>query len=53
MDTQAYNIKIIGYYKTFGFQFIENHKIGDEPELLIQNRNLEITLLKISVTEKC
>lgn len=52
MDTWADNGKIIEYYKTFGFEFIGNYKTGDEPELPIQNRNLEVALLEMSVNKK-
>ena len=45
MDTWAENEKIINYYKSFGFTFIENYKTPDVAELPIQNRNLNVALL--------
>jgi ribosomal protein S18 acetylase RimI-like enzyme len=50
MDTWADNQKIIDYYKTFGFEFIENYKTPDTPELPIQNRNLEVALLEMKLS---
>lgn len=50
MDTWADNTKIIDYYKSFGFKWIGNHKIGDEPGLPIQNRNLEVALLEMDLS---
>lgn len=47
MDTWADNEKIIDYYKSFGFEFIENYKTTDAPELPIQNRNLNVALLEM------
>ena len=49
MDTWADNEKIIEYYKTFGFKFLENYKTSNEPELPIQNRNLEVALLELKL----
>src|SRR6478735_9601033 len=37
MDTWADNKKIIDYYKSFGFEFIENYKTPNAVELPIQN----------------
>ncbi|MGM5629847.1 hypothetical protein O2K51_03010 [Apibacter raozihei] len=51
MDTWADNQRLIEYYKSYGFQFVENHKTPNEPELPIQNRNLEIILLEIDLTK--
>ncbi|HYG03611.1 MAG TPA: hypothetical protein VD927_14280 [Chryseosolibacter sp.] len=50
MDTWAENEKIINYYKTFGFSFIENYKTPDVAELPLQNRNLNVALLELKVT---
>ncbi|MFA6058254.1 MAG: GNAT family N-acetyltransferase [Taibaiella sp.] len=50
MDTWADNLKIIEYYKSFGFAFIENYKTPDAPELPIQNRNLNVALLELKLT---
>jgi len=47
MDTWADNEKIIDYYKSFGFKFIEYYKTTDAPELPIQNRNLNVALLEM------
>ena len=49
MDTWADNQKIINYYRSFGFQFIENFKTPNAAELPIQNRNLNVALLEINV----
>jgi ribosomal protein S18 acetylase RimI-like enzyme len=49
MDTWADNLKIIEYYKSFGFVFIENYKTPDAPELPIQNRNLNVALLELKL----
>ena len=49
MDTWADNEKIIEYYKSFGFGFIENYKTSDAPELPIQNRNLDVALLEMDL----
>src|SRR5690349_3253365 len=49
MDTWADNQKIINYYRSFGFQFIESYKTPNAPELPIQNRNLNVALLEINV----
>jgi len=46
MDTWADNPTIINYYKTFGFQFIENYTTPDSPELPVHNRKLPMTLLE-------
>ena len=47
MDTWADNTKLIDYYKSFGFIFIENYKTTDSPALPIQNRNLNVALLEM------
>jgi hypothetical protein len=49
MDTWADNKKLIDYYKSFGFEFIENYKTPDSPELLFQNRNLCVALLEMKL----
>lgn len=49
MDTWADNEKIIDYYKTFGFEFIEYYKTADIPELPAQNRNLNVALLEMAL----
>ena len=50
MDTWADNAKIIDYYKSFGFRFIENYRTSNTPELPIQNRNLHVALLEKGIT---
>jgi ribosomal protein S18 acetylase RimI-like enzyme len=50
MDTWAENQKIIEYYKSYGFQFVENYKTGNTEELPIQNRNLNVALLEIRLS---
>lgn len=47
MDTWANNPTIINYYKTFGFEIIENYTTPDSPELPVHNRNLPLTLLEL------
>lgn len=51
MDTWADNLKIIEYYKSFGFEFIENYKTTNATELPIQNRNLDVALLQINLKD--
>lgn len=51
MDTWADNVKMIDYYKSFGFEFIENYKTADTLELPTQNRNLNVALLQIMLKE--
>lgn len=52
MDTWADNKKIITYYQSFGFEFVENYKTTDAPELPTQNRNLNVALLEMKVNGK-
>ena len=49
MDTWADNLKIIEYYKTFGFTIVENFRTSDSLELPLQNRNLDVTLLELNL----
>lgn len=49
MDTWADNYKIIEYYKSFGFEFIENYTTPDVSALPIQNRNLNVALLELKL----
>jgi ribosomal protein S18 acetylase RimI-like enzyme len=49
MDTWADNLKIIDYYKSFGFEFIENYRTPNASELPIQNRNLTVALLEMKI----
>ncbi len=49
MDTWASNEKIIGYYKSYGFVFIENYTTPDTTALPEQHRNLHVALLELSL----
>ena len=49
IDTWAANEKLINYYKSYGFRFIEHFRSGDTPELPIQHRNLDLVLLELTV----
>nr|WP_305121776.1 GNAT family N-acetyltransferase [Pedobacter mongoliensis] len=49
MDTWAENKRIIDYYKSFGFKFIEYYKTTNDFELPIQNRNLSVALLELAI----
>jgi ribosomal protein S18 acetylase RimI-like enzyme len=46
MDTWASNPTIINYYKTFGFEVIENFTTPNTIALPAHNRNLALTLLE-------
>jgi ribosomal protein S18 acetylase RimI-like enzyme len=50
MDTWADNKKIIDYYMSFGFKFIENYTTTNTAELPIQNRNLNVALLELELS---
>jgi ribosomal protein S18 acetylase RimI-like enzyme len=50
MDTWAENSRIIRYYQSFGFELAGIRTTGDTPELPIQNRNLNVALLEMSVS---
>lgn len=52
MDTWADNEKIIDYYKSFGFKFIENFRTPDAPELPVQNKHLNVALLEFKLNDK-
>lgn len=49
MDTWAANPTIINYYRSFGFDVIENYTTPDSAELPIHNRNLSLTLLEYKI----
>lgn len=49
MDTWASNEKIINYYESYGFVFIENYTTADTESLPIQHRNLNVALLEFQV----
>lgn len=50
MDTWAGNKKLIDYYKSYGFNFIENYTTANTPDLPEQHRNLHVALLEIEPT---
>lgn len=50
MDTWAENEKIIAYYKSYGFTFIENYRTAETEDLPIQHRNLHVALLEKKIT---
>lgn len=52
MDTWASNQKLINYYESFGFKFIETYTTPDTTALPIQNRNLTVALLEIELINK-
>ncbi|MBX9734995.1 MAG: GNAT family N-acetyltransferase [Chitinophagaceae bacterium] len=49
MDTWAANKKLIDYYKSYGFQFVEDYTTADTEDLPIQHRNLNVALLQLHV----
>jgi ribosomal protein S18 acetylase RimI-like enzyme len=49
MDTWAENEKIIGYYKSYGFEFVENYTTANTDELPAQHRNLNVALLEFKI----
>jgi mannose-6-phosphate isomerase-like protein (cupin superfamily) len=49
MDTWAENEKIISYYKSYGFSFIENYTTPGTDDLPIQHRNLNVALLEFDL----
>ncbi|MBS1640697.1 MAG: GNAT family N-acetyltransferase [Bacteroidetes bacterium] len=49
MDTWANNEKIITYYKSYGFSFIENYTTPNIDKLPIQHRNLKVALLEFNL----
>jgi ribosomal protein S18 acetylase RimI-like enzyme len=46
MDTWADNQNIINYYKSFGFETIEDFTTPDIEELPVHNRNITLTLME-------
>lgn len=50
MDTWATNTKLINYYQSYGFRFIENYKTADTTDLPIQHRNLNVALLEFDIS---
>ena len=51
MDTWAENKRIIEYYTSYGFEFLENYTTSNTPELPVQNRNLRVALLELKLQE--
>ena len=49
MDTWADNAKIIEYYTTYGFRFVENYTTPGTQDLPLQHRNLKVALLEFDV----
>jgi ribosomal protein S18 acetylase RimI-like enzyme len=49
MDTWADNYNIIEYYKSYGFQFLENYTTPNTLELPDQHRNLKVALLEMKL----
>lgn len=49
MDTWAGNEKLINYYKSYGFRFIENYTTANTEELPEQHRNLKVALLELAI----
>jgi ribosomal protein S18 acetylase RimI-like enzyme len=49
MDTWAGNTKLINYYKSYGFRFVENYTTPDTSNLPVQHRNLHVALLEFTV----
>jgi len=46
MDTWAVNLNIVEYYKSFGFEVVENYTTPDTDELPVHNRKLALTLME-------
>jgi len=51
MDTWANNDKLIAYYRSYGFRFIENYTTSGTENLPIQHRNLNVALLELNVKQ--
>jgi len=49
MDTWADNPKIISYYQSYGFEFVENYTTPKIESLPIQHRNLKVALLELNL----
>ena len=49
MDTWAINEKLLAYYASFGFEVVERYLTPDIPELLLQNRGLDLALLQLTL----
>jgi ribosomal protein S18 acetylase RimI-like enzyme len=49
IDTWAENPNIIEFYKSYGFQFLENYTTPNTPKLPAQHRNLKVALLEMKL----
>ena len=49
MDTWGDNPKIISYYESFGFRFVENYTSPNTADLPIPHRNLFFALLELDI----
>ncbi len=49
MDTWANNFKLIDYYRSHGFRFVENYTTGNSANLPLQHRNLKVALLEFEL----
>ena len=49
MDTWAENPIMINYYKSFGFNYVDECTTPDSEELAFQNRNLKVALLEYPI----
>jgi GNAT superfamily N-acetyltransferase len=49
MDTWAENEKLINYYKSYGFRFVENYTTANTAALPVQHRNLNVALLELGI----
>jgi hypothetical protein len=52
MDTWAENDKLISYYKSYGFRFVENYTTANTTELPEQHRNLHVALLEFALEKR-
>jgi hypothetical protein len=52
MDTWADNKQLVAYYNSFGFEVVERYLTPNIPELLVQNRGLDLALLELAVNYK-
>lgn len=49
IDTWADNKRLIDYYLSYGFEFLENFRTPDLPELPSQDRNINLALMQMVV----
>ena len=49
MDTWSANTRLIQYYQSFGFDFVENFTTPNSSELPVHNRNLPLALLEYNL----